>query len=365
MNKPIETMQNKNKDIVLFISSVLILSLATNLIATFISSKFNSNQKVFLIIGIFFLFLGFLFIKSIYFSKAKYTFRFEGGVLYDNKNGMIKESEIYGYDFNRDFVSYLRSFLNENIAFQRYFSDDKKFECENNDIFNPSKITKTSILRSVLELTVLHKLGLHLNSYFGENEVDESLITTITRDSLDNDVIKNKVLDSITKNLIERNAFADMGNINDNENIVYSTGNDGVIYEKLDIELPPKSIISRDKNGFMVIKNKLFDIKIIPIVNGCATLVSDVLMNVKNEGRLLCPNSVNVKLEVVVKKLFFIKNNEIVMYKWLDSFIQELEEYISIDYLNKKMNVDMLEFLKKKNLTTASTPTTGTSPVAG
>ncbi|WP_320130285.1 hypothetical protein [uncultured Sphaerochaeta sp.] len=346
MFRPIDDLQDNNRNIILLLATVLILSLATNLLASLLFKMIN-NLFVIIILCLISLLFGILLLKNIYFSHHKYVIRLYGGYWYNLKSKELEKVSISGYEFNNDFHRYLFSFLNENKAFKNIFEKNKKGITINKSSFDPTIKDKLTILRSTLEVVVLDFLQLHLNSYFIKNEINDFEIIKITRDNLDPSILKNRVLDSITKDMDEREAF-----INDNStslkekncSVVYSMSKNGIFYNRLEIELPSGTTIHRNNEGFIEIDNKLFKLTIVPIVEGYSSIVSSVLFE---DGNYKCGENISLNLEVQIKRSFIIPKKSIQVYQWLDSFLQAIEEYISIDKLEKKMKVDVLQLIIK------------------
>lgn len=347
MINPINDMQSNKKNILLLLATVFSLSISTNLFAFLLTGFFIKNIYQFFA-AILFLSLGLYFLKTIYFSHPKYTIRINGGYCYRQNNKEIEKVGIAGYKFNDSFHQYLNSFLNENKAYKKIFLDSEITTKYDNSCFNPSSRDGNSILRSTLEVVILNQLELHLNSYYIEHESKDFKIVKITRDTLDPAILNNRVLDSITKDMEEREAFINKTGpkLSKNSSIVYSISSDGIVYNRLSIELPSDTTIIRNKQGFIEIENKLFKLKIVPIVNGTSLYVHPILFKNSEFNPLNCKNySVTVNLEVQVKRCFLVNKKAVQLYEWLDSFLKKIEDYISINRLEERMNVEALDLI--------------------
>lgn len=192
---------------------------------------------------------------------------------------------------------------------------------------------------------ILRQLGFHLNSYFIDNEIARNRITTVSREELDPQVLKNRVFDLISREIKEREAFIGLHELMKDGALGSVTVKDGAIYERFDFELPPKSHIGRNSEGYLVISNRLFDLTIIPKYEGFSTSVSHVLS--PREGYPpLSPWLAIIKIVIRVKGWALIPIEEMEIYQWLDSFVSRMEEYISINTLVKRLNPDLIELLK-------------------
>lgn len=245
------------------------------------------------------------------------------------------------------------SFINENGAFKKAFIStfrDQKNSPISNSKYSPTGLDFYNTIRSLTELIFLKKLDYHLNSFFVQNEIDNSKIQTVTREELSPSVLKNKVIDLITKDFIEREAFLTQGYpLNDASmgTVVYTTGKNGVIYDRLELEMPPNSEIRRNNENFLEIESKLFKITFKHDFDGTSTVIERELI----QGEYDSPFLVKLNIIVDIKKSFVFKNDSLEIYKWLDSFIDEFHEYSSIDSLEKRSNLPLLKILKSLNNT--------------
>jgi hypothetical protein len=286
-----------------------------------------------------------LLLKTIIFSSSTEVFRIRGALAFLTNKNRVQPVDILGYPFNEDFCKYLSAFLQENKAYRKLF-----FESPNETVsmnrFNPDDLNYFSIINSILEFMVLMKLDLHLNEYFAENEIDQERITTISREGLAPAVLRNRVLEEITKDMKEREAFMQEDTDLEEGIIFCSSGKRGAIYERLDIELPPKSTINRNSDGFLVISNRMFDITILPQFEGYATVVPYELMPAAPKPEHFAPLLATIKIQIRLKAFAFVTSESMEMYEWLDSFVSDLEEYVSTDQLEKRLKPDLIRILK-------------------
>ena len=345
MKKPIEEAVDNSKDLLLLYSSAVVIAIAMNFICAYIVGV-CSIKWICLVVGLLFLASALVIIKFIFPRRKEYIFRYDGGIAFEIREGTIQGINIAGYKFNDDFNQYLTGFLAENQIFIRYLKDKAEMFGAGSSGFDPSKNTRLTILRSVLECIVLNQLSLHLNDYFVKNEMDKSQILCLKRSDLGADVLRNKVLDAVSRDMEDRNAFADFGSKPENGEVVFALGPNGVIYDQFNLELPPGSRLIRNEDGFLIVSTRLFAIKIIPVVNGCCTNIDSVLMPPGVSPRY-CPLQAWVKLVVSVKRELMSQRSNADMYAWLDSFTERLGEYITIDSLYTRMNVELLRFLYK------------------
>ena len=346
MRKPIAESLKRGEELFVLLSSVLIFAFSVNFITSCIVAVLGDKYKyVVFIVGLVLCVLGFIFVKRIFPQQREYVFRYEGGIAYKIVHDKVMKVDVAGYGFNDDFFRYLNAFIIENPAFLKYVSEEKCLFCDISRQFDPSHNSKFGILSSVLEVVILNKLSLHLNSYFVREELDGDQVMCLGRKDLGKDVLSNKVLDAISKDMDDRIAFAKHSR-NSSGKTVFAINSTGEIYDRINIELPPASSLVRGSDGFLVISTKMFSIKIVTVVNGCNTIINPILMSADLDQRV-CPLCAYVKILVSVKGNLLNKRGVVSLYGWLDSFTKELDEYLSVKRLEQKMNVDFLYFLKR------------------
>ena len=350
MNTPIKQLLQKKKEMLFILATAIFLALGVNFATACLSSIIVRTDYLILhpgILSLVFFFVGIFILKSIVFGSTGQIVRLRGAIFYNINDNNIKPVEIIGYSFNDDFCRYLSAFLHENSAYWKLFSKESATSTPMSR-FDPDNLNHHTIINSTIEYILLHKLSLHLNSYFVENEIDPSSIVTLTRNQLDPAVLKNRVIYQITKDMIERPAFSQDPDPDTEGRIVYAFGKDGAIFDSLDIELPPNSKITRNSDGYLVITNRIFELTIMPKYEGYGTNLPKILMPSQNDI-FQSPSLFSLKLEIHIKTKAFFPNEPLEMYGWLDSFIEMLDDYISTDKLEKRLDVDLVKLLSSSS----------------
>jgi len=343
MNGPIKKAREKKRDILLILATAVLLALAINCITSYVAGVALSYPYSLPLLSLAFFLAAIILLKRILLGPTEQVIRLRGAIAFDVKNKSVRPIKIIGYLLNDHFCEYLGGFVQENKAYAKLLSEGKT-GVVNMDQFDPDDLNHHTIINSVLEFIVLHKLDLHLNSYFVDNEIDTRRIVALGRDQLGPDVLRNRVIDLITKDMKERSAFANDLDSNSEGVVVYGMGENGAVYNKLDIELPPKSRIFRNKSGFLVISNRLFDLTIIPQYEGFATSLPHVYTPSVEEH--FAPRLATVKMCIRIKKATFITGQSMEMYEWLDSFVARMEDYVSTDRLEQRLDPDLINMLK-------------------
>ena len=282
------------------------------------------------------------------FGITDHIVRINAVISFTTNDRKLEPNKIIGYSFNDDFCKYLKGFVLENDAYLKRFFD-RETDAAPIDRFDPDNLNHITIVVSVVEFTILSKIDLHLNDYFIHNEIDSSNTVKLTRDQLEPNVLKNRVIDQLTKDMRERPVFSDYVDSNTHKEGVttYAQNYDGSVYQRLEIELPPKSRIVRNDDGHLVIENPIFDLILIPKYNGTHTYLPPILM--LQEDKFIAPLSLSLKMMVRIKRTALFTRQSMVMYEWLDSLVEEMQDYMSTDRLLKRLNPDLVELVTSQN----------------
>ena len=342
MNTPIMQLRQKRREILLIIATAVLLTLGISLVTTYLSIMLKNNNHL-LYLGIAFLLIGAIILTVLFLGGSNHIVRLNGAILYNEKDKKIKPVKIIGYQFNDDFCRYLHALLHENEAYWTPFSK-KGWEIAHTNRFDPDDLNHYTIINSTIEYIVLYKLIYHLKKYFRENEIDSNSIVEITRNQLDPSVLKNRVIDQLTKDMAERAAFAQDRDPETMRGVVHSITRDGAIFDKLEIELPQNSKITRNSDGYLVIKNPIFELTIIPKYARSSTFLPFELIK-PEEGDSLSPFTFPLKLHIRISSRAFLPNESMEIYSWLDSLVDMLQNYISIDKLEERLDVNLAELI--------------------
>ncbi|MBL4800134.1 MAG: hypothetical protein JKY50_22275 [Oleispira sp.] len=239
-------------------------------------------------------------------------------------------------------ATYLRAIGVENKAYSRALTISYEDYEQERTIYNPDNLDYYNLSASCAEFIFLKQLSMHLNSYFIHEEIDKSLMQLIPRNDLSKDILRNRVLELITRNRKEREAFYDDHDADGESILCYAEGDDGEVFSRLQLELPSGSILSRLPDNSLKIENSVFEIRYSVRCDATNTIIASELI----QGEYDSPWLVAAKLEVTVKKHIFLKNDDIQLYQWLDSFIMKFEDYMSISKLHKRSSLQLVKILK-------------------
>lgn len=249
----------------MLVVSALTLALGVALLANYLTYILGTTCTLFLL-ALLLIFISLFIITKIINPKVKLISKINGGFYFTADN--LKGKEVIGYEFNKDMIQYLRAIATENKAYHNaLLKKNYKFT----DNYDPDILNFHNLAASCAEFLFLDKLSLHLNSYFVDNDIDSSLIVRIPRNELSSDVLKNRILELITRSYEERAAFCDR-EIGENSKLCYALGKDGEVYNSVELELPKNTKITRSKNNDLIIENNIFEIIFKVKCNGLSTV---------------------------------------------------------------------------------------------
>ena len=279
--------------------------------------------------GIFVLFVAFCYIRE-FLGCSKFKVCVETVLPVDKNNRIIK---IERFKFSEDLYKTVLSVLAENKAYEKIWEEAFTSGVE-------KKGKGKEFVKEFLEYQFVYWISLKLNSYFVM--VDGQATDKIRREQIPNVLIKNRVIDLISKPIEEREKFQRvMRTTPTNGELVYVGGEDGVFYDRLEIELPRNSKVYRDGNE-LVIKNRSFIIKFESEFMGFGTVLprnfERFYMNrsIKDTHNYL----VTLKMSIELKPLFLVSVRDWKYLGWLDQIGDKFVEYFSLDYFVERIGYE-------------------------
>ena len=340
---PIEDIRRRTNDSILLIITVILLAFVVEILASCLVVLTNENITILSISSLPFITLAFVLFYKFFLSNETIKINLRGIIAYEFIDNEATPIEIYGYSFNESFNTALESLfpknkkyikifnnedLNENFntgleflfpkneKYIKIFNNEETIEKDYN--YNPEILNKKNIINSILEYLIIDKLSVHLDDYYAKNEIDEKKIKTITIEEFDSDTLENKIF---SENKVLKN----------------------IIREEFEINLPMNSKIIRNRDNYIEINNNIFNITIIPDYRGFNEDINPILTDYDNTENQYPFYSIEVKISISLKGHFLFNDD----YGWLDSFLEEIEEFVSIENLNKKLNPDLLICLSR------------------
>jgi len=327
--KPITNIRIKKKDIVKNFLLVAILSVGVSLIANALTKE--ARFLITLIPGVVCVIIVALFYLKEYLENSSYEVNVETILTVDKDNNPIP---IKRFRFSEDMRSAVLSVLAENTAYKPLWKQAFRFDIN-------GKNKGQDFVKEFLEYLFIHWISLELSSYF--NDFEEDSIEVVRREQIPEVLIKNRVIELITKPYEEREKFQARINKDDQDEgkIVYMGGEDGVVYEMLEIELPRNSKISREDDS-LVINNRNFDIRFDSDFKGYSAVMPRDFERFYMKRSLKDTNcfQTNLKMTIKLKPFFLFSVRDWAYMGWLDKIGDEFVTYFSFEDFIKRIGYE-------------------------
>lgn len=320
--KPLTEVKNQRSNLFKNFFLVTLLSAGIALVANALTK--DAETTIVIIPGIAcVLFVALCYLKE-YLGCSSYEVKVESVLPVDKDKKII---EIERFQFSEELYRTVISVLSENKAYKKLW--EEAFEGESG---NENK--GRDFVREFLECQFVYWLSLELNSYF--SRIDEHAIEKIRREQIPDVLIRNRVIELISKPYEEREKFQSViGNKNEDPEqgeIYYIGGEDDVFFDKLEIELPRKSRVYREKEA-LVIKNRTFDIRFESEFYGYG-IVLPYLFERFYMNRSIYEthnNLVVMKMSIRLNPLFLFYIRDWKYLGWIDQIEEKFVEYFSLD----------------------------------
>lgn len=318
--KPLSEIKDRRNHLFKDFFLVALLSSGVSLVANSITK--DCGLLVALIPGaVCILYVAICYVKE-YFSTSSYETKVDTLFFVDKQHHLIP---IDRFRFSEDLNQAVISVLSENKAYESLWQDAFSFGVEN------GKKGK-AFVKEFVEYLFIKLVSLKLNSYF--NNVDASAIEVIGRDQIPDVLIKNRVVEMISKPYEEREKFqkaigehgAAKGKI------VFMGGEDGALYDMLEIELPRKSKIS-NQDGGLLISNSNFNIRFEAVYDGFAAVSPRHFEEfyMRRSVRDTYCQMISMKMSIQLKPLFLFSMRDRRYLGWLDQISEEFVKYFSFE----------------------------------
>lgn len=262
--KPLHILKEKKQDLYKNLLLVVLLSTGVSLCVNFICDCYSSD-KIILWLGILCVLLVVVaYVVSFYKSK---TFTLKADSLFiTNPEGKLVSIDRYA--ISREMEICLKSVFSENktyeslwtgaFAQQKLITEDGKVHI--NKSVNDAKVI--TFAGELIEYIFIQWLSMQQMDYFSNS--DESEFETLDREKVADYLLKNRVLEMISKPYSEREKFAiDMPNKEDDNNggaVCYMRYYKGTLYSRFELRLPKHSSLKKVKDT-LIIKNRNYTIK--------------------------------------------------------------------------------------------------------
>ena len=229
------------------------------------------------------------------------------------------------------------------------------FVCQKIDQNLLNTLTQSgTLLTELLEYCLIEKLSLHLTDYY--NEFDGKLkVQEFQKTDIPQVLLTNRFLRLFSEDMINRESFMCLSNNFNDENDDCSTvcvlNSSGAYYHKFDLTLPENSKITRKNKNEIIIDTPILTLSLTSLFSGLSTALPHdfykyYLRSASQHYTSLHDYQFNVEISVKFKLTsLFMRKKMDVYYSWIDSFLDEITEYMEKDRFFDKIDWNAIHAL--------------------
>ena len=345
--------QKANRELI--VSSVL-LAVGVNLLSTGIAELAGEQYRAWMLTLVGTLICIGVVCWNVFFKlhSADKKIEVEGFVIYNEKT-----HELIGvpeYSISTDMVSYLRSACAENKAIEKIWDRGtiNKFAVlhnQNNEGEGLDNSYSVELFVELLEYCIIHKLSLHLSSFFNSHS-ECSEVKELSGGDVPDVLLKNRFLKLFSEDMANRAVFVCEDRPlekNKTGTVVMAYNSTGAMYSRFYLTLPKGSTVLRKNKNELLIDTPVLSMSIEIIYDGFSTVLKPGFERyyVGLKGNPMEHRTYKFAIKVGVKfkpKVLFSKEKEC-YYAWVDSFMDELEKYASKEQFFHTINWDEVHCL--------------------
>lgn len=340
---PIENTVTERYNIIEIILNVALLSAGINILVT-------SSAPLRMALGASLIILTFIILLRTKILDIEEKINITSAILYDSSQNEVRE--IPEYRFSKMFKQDLEAAMSE--------SEDIKSIWENKPISgyrmrnNTAETSAITLTEELYEYILLSILSTTTTDYFNRNTVDA---VEYDRSEMPDILLDNRFIELFSKPMEERAAFQDKSLNEDSDNelpdhisegdTVYAWSKDAK-FEKFRLTLPKNCNVSRDELGRIVIKSDELTLRISSISEGLSTHIDYAVALLDNNVDIADASMIrldaSVDVSISYSGLFKNIHKE---FKWVDKFIQKIENRLSVEKYQEDMNISQLKLSAK------------------
>ena len=337
------------KDIII---TTVIIAIGVNILTEGILKTFNLEKSNFLliIIGIILSVVVISFHAYKDLKSINNNVNFKGFIVYDKLNNEI--INVPRYYVSYDICRYLNAAFAEEDILKKMWDEQPLIEIERN-IENEDKINIESrnMITEVLEFCILDRLSMELEDYFRRTNTNFENLEKIERNNIKKELLSNRFINLFTKDISQREVFSNSKarfELQNGENELFELENleTGEIYHKIQLIFPNGTELERNDNT-LKINTKKYEIELKVKFNEDGVLIDkdfeEYYLNIHNyfdadlEMRYY-EYAFNIEVNVKLKLNTYFSKNKWEYYLWLENFIEDLENYLSLEKFMDAIN---------------------------
>lgn len=316
--------------------AALVLAFGVNLLASGIVSEFGLQARSQLLIAVLTIILAIALFARKVFAASTLEKRILGVVVYEKETNQLLR--LPRYPLSESVSGYFSSLFAENSALLRHWNDEplsKQFDFDTRlGTVKKRRPQSALLLQEAVEYFVLDKLSTHLTDYFNKREIKGGALIELGREDVPSVLFKNRFLEAFSRPMAERPAFVDHASRSERPEgeVVAAFGPGNVRFDRFDLVLPKKSVVSRESTGAVRIETPRLTLKIEAVFEGFNSLLPPSLVRFVL-GRQDWDELSVFQLEIIVSAKFrtlgLFTRSGWEYHIWVDSFLKSLTKSAS------------------------------------
>ena len=332
---PLDSLLKSRSTLIELVVAAIGLSLGVNLLATAIAAYFESSRSSIAVLGACLTMVSLVVIGRRTLATRRIDRTLEGFLCSSRDTPDL--ITVPRYRYSEQVEDCLSALFAENEAPKKLWESDplhkKITRSDDHDVRLGAQTAAGKLVVEATEYFTLETLSTHLTDYFNQPELDATKVQELTREDLGPLVFGNRFLDTFSRPMKERAAFVDqvMQDEPQHESIVAAFGN-GVMFSRFDLVLPEKASVTRLGEGHVSIDAPKFSLTLKIDFQGYGF----VLPRGFHELYLgdfsftdVRSYKVGVAVSIQFKRFALLSRSGWEYHKWLDSFLDKLEEDVS------------------------------------
>ncbi|MDP2769099.1 MAG: hypothetical protein Q8O81_04600 [Giesbergeria sp.] len=331
---PLDSLLKSRSTLIELIVAAIGLALGVNLLASAIAAHFEPSGTTILAIGAVLTLVSLIAIGRRTLATRSVARNLEGFLCFRHDPPNL--ISIPRYRYSEEIEQSLSALFAENEAPKKLWGSDPVHKKEPPDQALDIRLAgQTAAGKLIVEATeyfVLETLSTHLTDYFNQPALDSTKVRELTREDLGPLVFGNRFLDTFSRPMKERAAFVDQTMEDDpnNQHIVAAYGN-GVMFSRFDLVLPEKATVTRLDKGLVSIDAPKFRMTLRVDFQGYGSVLPTDFYELYLGESSMDVRAYKVEASVTIefKRFALLTRSGWEYHRWLDSFLDKLEEDIS------------------------------------
>jgi len=350
----VENIALSRKNLIELILVAILLAFGTNLVAGQLvaSSIFSPLARV--LLGAILCLGSALYLATRLLIKRVERRPYQAFLIYEQKKNKI--IEVPRYTFSEKVCHYMEYASAENPVLNTLWEKEPLEGLRHSNNKSPKS---AQLLSELTEYIVLDMLSTHLTDYFNRKELNKKNLKEYGREDIPEVLLKNRYLELFSRPPEDRPIFS---STSEKDNSVDKlTGmkivgiyKDKAMYAKFDLVLPKKSTIRRQNANKIEIETPKLKMSITVRFEGFNTILPDRFEQYYlglNDSDDMTAYQLNVEIQVAMKLRALLSNIGWEYYRWVDSFLDEIENEISqeafFNRLNWEATLTILKYLNR------------------